>query len=115
MRDYDQQRFNRLELLSGAWPTRDAVAVDVTAVESFGLPAQGTLTLKINDREREITSGGVVRDLAITSPSLRRQSIDLHQPAIWPKNFSAEIAILPLRAQIPTFSNAGSGSRRSIG
>jgi putative ABC transport system permease protein len=69
MRDYVHQQFNTLELLSGAWPTKDTVAVDVTAVESFGLPTHGDFTLKINDREREIKIGGVVRDLAITAPS----------------------------------------------
>jgi putative ABC transport system permease protein len=69
MRKYEQQKFNTIELLSGAWPTKDTVAVDITAVESLGLPAQGVVTVKINDRERELRIAGVVRDLAINSPA----------------------------------------------
>jgi putative ABC transport system permease protein len=69
MRKYEQQKFNTIELLSGVWPTKDTVAVDITAVESLGLPARGTITVKINDRERELTVAGVVRDLAIRSPA----------------------------------------------
>ena len=68
MRNYAHQQFNTLELLSGDWPAGNTVAVDITAVESFGLPTNGTVLMKINDREREVKIGGVVRDLAINSP-----------------------------------------------
>jgi hypothetical protein len=69
MRDYAPQRFNTLELLNGAWPTQDTVAVDITAVETLGLPTPGTLMLKLNYREWGIKIGGVVHDLAITAPA----------------------------------------------
>ena len=69
MRNYAHQQFNTIELLSGEWPANNTVAVDITAVESFGLPTHGTVTMKINDREREVKIGGVVRDLAINAPA----------------------------------------------
>ncbi len=105
MRDYKHQPFNRLELLSGAWPTQDTVAVDVTAVESFGVPAYGTFTLKINDREREIKIGGVVRDLAITAPSFGgNASIYISQEMA--ENMFGWGRYARLSVQIPAFSSA---------
>jgi putative ABC transport system permease protein len=105
MRDYKHQQFNQLELLSGAWPMQDTVAVDITAVESFGLPTQGTFTLKINDREREIKIGGVVRDLAITAPSFGG-STAIYISREMAENFFGWGDYSRLSVQIPAFSNA---------
>jgi putative ABC transport system permease protein len=103
MCDYEHQQFNTLELLSGAWPAQDTVAVDITAVESYGLPAQGTFTLRIDDREREIKIGGVVRDLAITSPAFGgKAAIFISQEMA--EDFFGWQRHSTLRAQIPEFS-----------
>ncbi|HTP09856.1 MAG TPA: FtsX-like permease family protein [Anaerolineae bacterium] len=103
MRDYEHQQFNTLDLLSGAWPARDTVAVDITAVDSYGLPAQGTFTLRINDRDRVIKIGGVVRDLTVTSPAFGGKatfyiSQDMAENLFGWRRHST------LRAQIPEFS-----------
>jgi putative ABC transport system permease protein len=103
MRDYEHQQFNTLELLSGAWPARDTIAVDITAVDSYGLPAQGTFTLRINDRDREIKIGGVVRDLTVTSPAFGGKatfyiSQDMAENLFGWRRHST------LRVQIPEFS-----------
>jgi len=103
MRKYEQQKFNTIELLNGAWPTKDTVAVDITAVESLGLPIQGTVTVKINDRERELRIAGVVRDLAIRSPAFGGNAMfyisqDMANTLFGWGRYSV------LRAQIPAFS-----------
>jgi putative ABC transport system permease protein len=103
MRKYEQQKFNTIELLSGTWPTRDTVAVDITAVESLGLPTQGPVTVKINNRERELKIAGVVRDLAINSPAFGGNAMfyisqDMAEQVFGWGRYSR------LRVQIPAFS-----------
>jgi putative ABC transport system permease protein len=103
MRDYEHQQFNTLELLSGAWPARDAVAVDITAVDSFGLPTQGTFTLRINDRDRVIKIGGVARDLTVTSPAFGGKAT-FYVSQDMAENFFGWRRHSTLRVQIPEFS-----------
>jgi putative ABC transport system permease protein len=103
MRKYEQQKFNTIELLSGAWPTKDTMAVDITSVESFGVSPKGTVTVKINDREREIRIAGVVRDLAINSPAFGGNAMfyisqDMAGTVFGSGHYST------LRVQIPAFS-----------
>ncbi len=103
MRKYEQQKFNTIELLSGTWPTRDTVAVDTTAVESLGLPTQGMVTVKINNRERELRIAGVVRDLAINSPAFGGKAMFYITQEMADTIFGWG-RYRTLRVQIPTFS-----------
>jgi putative ABC transport system permease protein len=66
--DYAHQKFNTIKLLSGAWPDRDGIAVERLTVDSFGAPRSGTLTLQLEEREREFKITGVVQDLEAYPP-----------------------------------------------
>ena len=105
MRDYAHQQFNTLELLSGEWPTQNAAALDMTAVDSFKLSSPGTIIVKINDREREIKIGGVVRDLAITAPAFGGEAAIYLSREMAEKLFGGA-HYSRLSVQLPTFSEA---------
>src|SRR5512136_2559711 len=66
--DYADQKFNTIQLLSGAWPDRDGIAVERLTVDSYGAPRSGALTLQLDEREREFKITGVVQDLEAYPP-----------------------------------------------
>jgi putative ABC transport system permease protein len=55
-------------LVRGAWPSKHTLAAEELAVQVFGVPANGIVWMKVDDREREMKIAGVVQDLAINSP-----------------------------------------------
>jgi putative ABC transport system permease protein len=67
--DYENQKFNTIKLLGGEWPTKNGIAVEESTIEFYHVPASGTITLLINDREREFKIIGVVRDINVQAPA----------------------------------------------
>ena len=51
--DYANQKLNTIQLLSGTWPDRHGIAVEQSTVDTFRMPRSGTLTLLVDERERE--------------------------------------------------------------
>ncbi len=58
--DYDDQKLNVIHLLSGNWPQRNTFAVGKDSDTYFNIFEGDSLTIKINDKEREITVGGTM-------------------------------------------------------
>jgi putative ABC transport system permease protein len=58
--DYDDQKLNVIHLLSGNWPHRNTFAVGKDSDTYFSIFEGDSLTIKINDKEREITVGGTM-------------------------------------------------------
>ena len=101
--DYAAQQFDRLELLSGAWPTGRAIAVERTTVAYYNIPANGLLTLEVNGRERQLQVNGVVRDLRVFPPAFGGDpafyvSADMLDAWFGGRFFNQ------LKVQIPTYS-----------
>jgi len=58
--DYEDQTFNKLELVEGEWPTEKLVLIGQGDDQSFGVPKNGTAYLRIDDKEYTIQTAGVV-------------------------------------------------------
>jgi putative ABC transport system permease protein len=58
--DYNDQTFNKLTLVEGNWPTDRGVAIERGNPEVFGLPEQGPVYVRINDKEHLVEVGGLV-------------------------------------------------------
>jgi len=68
--DYDDQKLNVIHLLSGNWPHRHTFAVGKDSDTYFNIFEGDSLTLKINDREREITVGGTMFNQLAEPPAV---------------------------------------------
>ena len=61
--DYENQRFDVVTLLQGAWPTSGAMAVEFNHVTPYSVPPLGgTIYFEVNNRPRAVQVTGVVRD-----------------------------------------------------
>lgn len=58
--DYSDQKMNILELVSGSYPHGDMAAVEMGSDSFFGIPTDGEVYIKINDRIKKLKVGGVV-------------------------------------------------------
>ena len=101
--DYVDQKFNTIQLLSGTWPDRDGIAVEQSTVDTFRMPRSGTLTLLLDEREREFKITGVVQDLGIYPPAYGGS------PQLYMSPETAETVFGirgydRLRVQVPAFS-----------
>jgi len=56
--DYQHQQLNILELVSGGWPHRKAMVVEQGSDSFFGIPLDGKVYLRVNDREVQVQIGG---------------------------------------------------------
>jgi putative ABC transport system permease protein len=97
--DYTNQKLNTIQLLSGAWPDRHNIAVE----DSFGLPHSGTLTLLIDEREREFKITGVVQDFDALPPAVGGPPPLYASPQMAETVFGAS-GYSRLRVQVPVFS-----------
>ena len=66
--DFTRQKFDRVELLAGRWPDDRAVVVEHSAIDFFGIPVGGSITISIGDSVRTVSVGGAVRDLQSFPP-----------------------------------------------
>ncbi len=59
-RVYESQQLNKLELISGRWPHGKIMSVDQDSDASHGIPLDGEVQIRINDREETVSIGGEV-------------------------------------------------------
>jgi putative ABC transport system permease protein len=97
--DYADQKLNTIQLLSGTWPDRHGIVVE----DSFGLPHSGTLTLLIDEREREFKIIGVVQDFDAAPPAVGGPPPLYVSPEMAETVFGAR-GYSRLRVQVPAFS-----------
>ena len=104
--DYEHQLFNTIKLISGRWPIKsDEAVVERSSVATFGLPAEGPITIVIGEREHPLKIVGVAEDLLIQAPAFGGD------PAFYVTSQMAENVFgargyTQLRIQVPTFSEA---------
>jgi len=103
--DFAAQKFDRLELISGHWPDSRGrkLAAERNTLSSYGVSANRTVTLLIDDRERTLHIDGVVRDLQVFPPQFGGDasffaSRELVESLFGTRNFNQ------IKIQIPTFS-----------
>jgi putative ABC transport system permease protein len=101
--DYVDQKFNTIQLLSGTWPDRDGIAVEQSTVDTFRMPRSGTLTLLLDEREREFKITGVVQDLGIYPPAYGGSPQLYMSPEMAETVFGVR-GYDQLRVQVPVFS-----------
>ena len=61
--DYLEQQMSKDFLAAGAWPTRNEFGVALGAERFFGIKAGDTIWLRINERERQVKIGGVIKSI----------------------------------------------------
>ncbi len=103
LQDFADQKFDRIQLAGGQWPDANAMATERTTVSSFGVPASGSVTLLIGNRERAIQIDGVVSDLQVNPPAFGGNatfyaSREMAEALFGVRDFSE------VKVQIPIFS-----------
>ena len=58
--DYENQQLNKLELSSGEWPQEEVMSVELGSDSFYGIPIDGVVYLRVDDREVEVNINGVV-------------------------------------------------------
>ena len=101
--DYTRQQFNTVSLLSGAWPTKNVVAVEESSIDYFNIQPGSTLTLEINGREHEVKIGGVVKDVMVNMPAFGGDATIFISPEM-AENLSGWSGYTTLLVQVPQYS-----------
>ncbi len=101
--DFTAQQFNRLGLIDGNWPGRRTLAAENMTLAYYNVPANGSITLLVDGRERTVQVDGVLRDLQAYPPALGGSatfyaSLDLVESWYGSRSFDQ------IKVQIPTFS-----------
>lgn len=102
--DFTKQDFDLIELREGSWPDTRSVAVEHNHPAPFGLPGVGgTFYLEINDRAREISVSGLVRDPLVSVPPFETRpsiyvTMGMMEQLIGAEGFDR------LRISVPAFS-----------
>ena len=58
--DYGDQKYNKLELVEGDWPAGKLALIGQGDDQAFGVPKNGTVYLRIDDKEYNLQTAGVV-------------------------------------------------------
>ncbi len=58
--DYEAQKLNQLELVEGDWPTGNMILIGQGDDQFFKIPKDGTVYLRVDDKEYTIQTAGVV-------------------------------------------------------
>ena len=66
--DYEDQRYAKLDLISGDWSRRRTFAVGQGSDSAFGMHQGGKIQIRINDREHVVDVGGVIYDPKVQPP-----------------------------------------------
>ena len=66
--DYDEQKFNLLQLKGGEWPRRNNIGVDMRSFDSLGLKFGNTVIFELDGSDRALPITGKIRHHFITSP-----------------------------------------------
>lgn len=66
--DYQDQRYTRVDLLSGDWPVDRVLAIGQGADTVYGIQSGSELYIRVNDREHKVKIGGVIYDPVAQPP-----------------------------------------------
>ncbi|MCK6626245.1 MAG: ABC transporter permease [Anaerolineae bacterium] len=66
--DYEEQKFNLLQLKGGAWPNRNNIGIDIRAFDSLGLTFGDTVIFELDGSDRALPVTGKIRHHFMTSP-----------------------------------------------
>jgi putative ABC transport system permease protein len=66
--DYENQYINKLELVEGEWPSAETMLVGQDAGEYFGIPKDGEIYIRANDKEFVVELGGMIYSM-FTQPA----------------------------------------------
>ena len=58
--DYEDQKLNQLTLVAGNWPKDSVFALERGHETAFGIPENGEVTIRVNDREYLVHLGGLI-------------------------------------------------------
>ncbi|UCC88855.1 MAG: ABC transporter permease [Anaerolineales bacterium] len=58
--DYEDQKLNKLILVAGKWPKDRVFALERGHQTAFGIPENGRVTIRVNDREHSVRVGGLI-------------------------------------------------------
>ncbi len=64
--DYEDQKLNKLTLVAGNWPKDKVFAMERGHDTVFGIPANGQVTIRVNDREYLVPLGGSIYNQLVT-------------------------------------------------
>ena len=67
--DYEEQRYSRLDLLSGDWPSEKVLGVGQGADVAFGITEGTQVYVRVDDREHVLEIGGTIYDQYVQPPS----------------------------------------------
>ncbi|MBE7471238.1 MAG: hypothetical protein DPW09_17100 [Anaerolineae bacterium] len=66
--DYEEQKFNLLQLKGGEWPNRNNIGIDIRAFDSLGLAFGDTVIFELDGSDRALPVTGKIRHHFMTSP-----------------------------------------------
>ena len=66
--DYEEQKFNLLQLKAGKWPRRDNIGIDMRAFDYLGLQFGDKVTFELDGTDRALPLSGRIRHHFMTSP-----------------------------------------------
>jgi putative ABC transport system permease protein len=64
--DYEDQKLNQLTLVAGSWPKEKVFALERGHAAAFGIPENGEVTIRVNDREYRVQLGGSIYNQLVT-------------------------------------------------
>jgi putative ABC transport system permease protein len=68
--DYEEQKFNKLSLISGGWPNSKTLAVEKGNETFFNIPVGGQIYIRVNDKERLVKVGGTLSNRVVFPASM---------------------------------------------
>jgi putative ABC transport system permease protein len=64
--DYEDQKLNKLKLVAGNWPKERVFALERGHQTVFGIPENGEVTIRVNDREYLVQVDGLIYNQLVT-------------------------------------------------
>jgi len=68
--DYEDQKFNKLSLISGDWPSDKTFAMEKGNDTFFNIPQGGQIYIRVNDKERLVKVGGILSNRVVFPASM---------------------------------------------
>ncbi|GIK36194.1 MAG: hypothetical protein BroJett011_00270 [Chloroflexota bacterium] len=68
--DYEEQKFNKLTLISGDWPNDKSFAMEKGNDSFFNIPLGGQIYIRVNDKERVVKVNGILSNRTVFPASM---------------------------------------------
>ncbi|MCL4300119.1 MAG: FtsX-like permease family protein [Anaerolineae bacterium] len=68
--DYEEQKFNKLTLISGDWPNDKSFAMEKGNDSFFNIPLGGQIYIRVNDKERVVKVDGILSNRTVFPASM---------------------------------------------